>query len=206
LPHELSSIGDQSIDTFRELGNIGAGNAATALATILNVQISMSVPEVAVVPFDHIINIMNGPENLVIGVLINMSGDLNGYILMILEMKDALEMIAIALQKEKALEPEVILDEMDRSVLTEIANILVGAYLSAIGAMTGLSASPSVPVMAVDMVGAIMSIVLVEYGKIGDSVLFLKTKFSDVQKSMNGHFFLIPDFASYKILMESLGL
>ena len=206
MPHELSSIGDQSIDTFRELGNIGAGNAATALATILNVQISMSVPEVAVVPFDHIINIMNGPENLVIGVLINMSGDLNGYILMILEMKDALEMIAIALQKEKALEPEVILDEMDRSVLTEIANILVGAYLSAIGAMTGLSASPSVPVMAVDMVGAIMSIVLVEYGKIGDSVLFLKTKFSDVQKSMNGHFFLIPDFASYKILMESLGL
>jgi chemotaxis protein CheC len=206
LPQDLNNIGEQGIDTFRELGNIGAGNAATALATILNMQISMSVPEVAVVPFNHIVNILHGPENLVVGVLINMSGDLNGYILMILEMKDACEMTAIALQREKPPGQELTLDEMDCSALTEIGNILVGSYLSAIGAMTGLSATPSVPQMAVDMVGAIISIVLVEYGMIGDSVLFLKTKFSDVHKSMNGHFFLIPDFESYKILMNSLGL
>ena len=206
MPNELGNIGEQGIDTFRELGNIGAGNAATSLATILNMQISMSVPEVAVVPFDHIINILNGPENLVAGVLVNMDGDLNGYILMILEMKDACEMTAIALQRQKKAGEEYILDELDRSALSEIANILVGSYLSAIGAMTGLTTTPSVPQLAVDMVGAIISIVLIEYGKIGDSVLFLKTKFSDVHKSMNGHFFLIPDFESYKILMKSLGL
>jgi len=206
LPHELKDIGEQSIDTFRELGNIGAGNAATSLATILNMQISMSVPEVAVVPFDHIINILHGPENLVVGLLVNMSGDLNGFILMILELKDACEMTSIALQREKPQGQELTLDELDVSALTEISNILVGSYLSAISAMTGLVVSPSVPQMAVDMVGAIISIVLVEYGKIGDSVLFLKTKFSDVNKSMNGHFFLIPDFESYKILMKSLGL
>lgn len=206
LPHNLNNIGEQGIDTFRELGNIGAGNAATALATLLDMQISMTVPEVAVVPFDHIVNILHGPENLVTGVLINMSGDLNGYILMLLEMKDACEMTNIALQREKPYSPDFVMDELDCSALTEIANILVGAYLSAICAMTGLSATPSVPQLAVDMVGAIMSIVLVEYGKIGDAVLFLKTKFSDVHKSMNGHFFLIPDFASYEILMKSLGL
>ena len=206
MPHELRNIGEQNIDTFRELGNIGAGNAATALATILNMQISMSVPEVAVVPFDHIINILNGPENLVAGVLVNMSGDLNGYILMILEMKDAYGMTSLALQRERKPGQEMVLDELEQSTLTEIANILVGSYLSAIGAMTGLSTMPSVPQLAVDMVGAIISIVLIEYGKIGDSVLFLKTKFSDVHKSMNGHFFLIPDFDSYKVLMKSLGL
>ncbi|MCL1905502.1 MAG: chemotaxis protein CheC [Clostridiales bacterium] len=206
MPDELGNIGEQGIDTFRELGNIGAGNAATALATILNMQISMSVPEVAVVPFDHIINILSGPENLVAGILVNMSGDLNGYILMILELKDACGMTSMALQREKPPGQELTLDELDRSTLTEIANILVGSYLSAIGAMTGLTITPSVPQMAVDMVGAIISIVLIEYGKIGDSVLFLKTKFSDVHKSMNGHFFLIPDFESYKILMKSLGL
>ena len=206
MPHELRNIGEDGIDTFRELGNIGAGNAATSLATILNMQISMSVPEVAVVPFDHIINILNGPENLVAGILVNMSGDLNGYILMILELKDACGMTSMALQREKPPGQELVLDELDCSTLTEIANILVGSYLCAIGAMTGLSTTPSVPQLAVDMVGAIISIVLVEYGKIGDSVLFLKTKFSDVDKIMNGHFFLIPDFESYKILMKSLGL
>ena len=206
MPDDLNQIGEQNIDTFRELGNIGAGNAATALATILNMQISMSVPEAAVVPFDQIINILNGPETQVVGVLVNMEGDMNGYILMILEMKDAVEMATIALQRENLDGQEAVLDEMDRSAISEIANILVGSYLSAIAAMTGLSARPSVPQIAVDMLGAIISIVLIEYGEIGDSVLFLRTKFSDVGKTMTGHFFLIPDFASYKLLMKSLGL
>ena len=206
MTQRLENIGKQSIDTFRELGNIGAGNAVTALATILDMQVSMSVPEVAVVPFDHIINILNGPENPVAGVLISMSGDLNGYILMILELKDACDMTAIALQRKKPPGQELVLDDMDRSALTEIANILVGSYLIAIGSMTGLTATPSVPQLAVDMVGAIMSIVLIEYGKIGDCVLFLKTRFSGVDKHMNGHFFLIPDFGSYTILMKSLGV
>ena len=209
MPEELHNVCESSIDTFREIGNIGSGNAATSLAAILNMQISMSVPEVEIVPFDHIINILNGPENLVVGVLVNMSGDLNGYILMILEMSDAYEMASMALQKEKpmpqVLTPEI-LDEMDCSTLTEIANILVGSYLSAICAMTSLRVIPSVPQLAIDMVGAIISIVLIEYGKIGDSVLFLKTQFSDVHKKLAGHFFLIPDFASYNILMNSLGL
>lgn len=209
MPDEVSKVGPQGIDTFREIGNIGSGNAATSLAAILDMRISMSVPEVEVVPFSHIINILNGAENLVVGVLVNMSGDLNGYILMILEMHDAFEMSSIALRRKKPL-PEVItpemLDELDRSTITEIANILVGSYLSAICAMTSLSVTPSVPQLAIDMVGAIISIVLVEYGKIGDSVLFLKTQFSDLEKKLSGHFFLIPDFESYKILMRSLGL
>ena len=209
MPEELHNVGEHSIDTFREIGNIGSGNAATSLAAILNMQISMSVPEVEIVPFEHIINILNGPENLVVGVLVNMSGDLNGYILMILEMQDACEMASMALLREKSL-PQVltpeILDDMERSTLSEIANILVGSYLSAICTMTSLAVTPSVPQMAIDMVGAIISIVLIEYGKIGDSVLFLKTQFSDVNKKLAGHFFLIPDFESYKILMKSLGL
>lgn len=209
MPDELSKVGPQGIDTFREIGNIGSSNAVTSLASMLDMKITTTVPEVEVVPFSHIINILNGPENIVVGVLINMSGDLNGYILMILEMRDAYEMASIALHREERL-PEVItpdmLNELDRSTITEIANILVGSYLSAICAMTQLSVTPSVPQLAIDMVGAIISIVLVEYGKIGDSVLFLKTQFSDVDKKMAGHFFLIPDFESYKILMRSLGL
>jgi chemotaxis protein CheC len=96
--------------------------------------------------------------------------------------------------------------ELDQSALSEMANILVGAYLSAICSLTNLSVTPSVPQLAVDMVGAIISVVAIEYGKIGDSVLFLKTNFSDVNRNMAGHFFLIPDFESYKVLIESLGM
>lgn len=209
MADDLNQVGSVQIDTFKELGNIGAGNAATALAGILNMRINMSVPEVNIVPFNDIINIMNGPENLVVGVLVNMDGDLTGYVLLILELADAYEMATLALMSDRKMPNQITpadFDELDRNTLGEIANILVGSYLSAISAMTNLRVAPSVPQTAVDMVGAIISIVLIEYGNIGDSVLFLKTQFTDIDKKMAGHFFLIPDFDSYNILMKSLGL
>lgn len=209
MAENLDHVEAEELDVFKEIGNIGAGNAATALAGILNVQITMEIPEVQIVPFNNIVNILNGPETLVVGLLVDMSGDLNGYILLILEMGDAYEMASMA-TGQKGIVPAdhstIVLNEMETSALNEIANILVGSYLSAICSMTGLNIKPAVPQMAMDMVGAIMSIVAIEYGKIGESVLFLKTQFSDVSKDLTGHFFLIPDFDSYKILMNSLGL
>ena len=87
------------LDVFKEIGNIGAGNAASALAGLLNRRISMSVPDAAVVPFNSIINVLDGPETLVTGMLVDFSGDLNGYILLLLGMKDAMSMVAQALEE-----------------------------------------------------------------------------------------------------------
>jgi chemotaxis protein CheC len=205
----LDSVDSRNLDVFKEIGNIGAGNAATALAKMLNKQIVMSVPDVEIVSFNDIINILDGPESVVAGVLVDMSGDLNGFILMVLEIKDAYEMISIAMGEDRKIPEDFSFEsmtELDQSALSEMANILVGAYLSAICSLTNLSVTPSVPQLAVDMVGAIISVVAIEYGKIGDSVLFLKTNFSDVNRNMAGHFFLIPDFESYKVLIESLGM
>lgn len=205
----LDNIDEMQIDVFRELGNIGAGNAATALASMLNKRIDMKVPDVQIVPFNEIVNILSSPEKLVAGILVNISGGLNGYILMVLDVKDALEMAGFAMGEERSVpeDPsESDFSEMDKSALAEIVNTLVGAYLTAIGSMTGLVILQDVPQMAIDMVGAILSIVAIEYGQIGDSVLFLKTQFTDVEKDINGHFFIIPDFESYKILLKSLGI
>lgn len=203
---DLNSINEVHIDIFREIGNIGAGNAATALASILNKQIHMSVPDVQIVPFNDIVNIMDGPENLVAGLLVDMGGDLSGFILVVLDMFDAKEMAAIALGEDADHSDNEHLTEMEVSALEEIVNILVGAYLSAIHSMTSLSVTPQVPQLTIDMVGAIVSVATVEYGEIGDSVLFLKTQFRDLEKEMSGQFFLIPDFSSYKVLIDSLGI
>ena len=196
------------LDVFKEIGNIGAGNAASALAGLLNRRITMTVPDASVVPFSTIANVLDGPETLVAGVLVDISGDLNGYILLLLGMEDAMAMISQALQQEprdiKA--PDFKLSDMERDTVIEIANILVGSFLSAISGFTGLSVVPTVPQLAVDMLGAIISIATIEYGMIGDTVLFLNTQFSDNEGDINGHFFLIPDYNSYKILLEALGL
>ena len=196
------------LDVFKEIGNIGAGNAASALAGLLNRRISMTVPEASVVPFGTIANVMDGPETLVSGVLIDIQGDLNGYILLVLGMQDAMAMTSQALQQapRDVSEPGFELTEMERDTIIEIANILVGSFLSAISGFTGLKIIPTVPQMTVDMLGAIISIATIEYGMIGDTVLFLNTQFNDSSGDINGHFFLIPDYSSYKILLEALGL
>jgi len=196
------------LDVFKEIGNIGAGNAASALAGLLNKRITMSVPDASVVPFHGISDVLEGPETLIAGVLVNISGDLTGYILLMLGMKDAMAMVAQALSEpmRDIDSPDFALTDMESDTLVEIVNILVGSFLSAISSFTGLKVIPSVPQIAIDMLGAIISIAMIEYGKIGDSVLFLKTQFNDLEGDIAGHFFLIPDYNSYKILIKSLGL
>lgn len=207
--NNVKNMDNQQLDMFREIGNIGAGNAVTALAHLLNREINMSVPDARVVEFNEIVNILDGPETPVAGMLVDMSGDLNGYILLVLALDNAYEMVSLALSEDRPT-PENIgpehFDEMDYSVLTEIANILVGSYLSSIATLSGLNTNQNVPQIAMDMLGAIISIAAIEYGQIGDSVLLLQTKFSDIDKEMAGHFFLIPDYESYKLLMKSLGM
>ena len=202
----LKDFSNDQLEVFREIGNIGAGNATTALASLLDKKMTMSVPEVKILPFNEITNILNGPENIVAGVMIDMKGDLQGYILLVLEARDAQKMIAILTEADPEAMSEAALNSLDLTDLTEIANILVGAYLSAISAMTGLTIIPSVPELTIDMAAAILSVPAIEYGKIGDSVLFLGTQFTDEKQKLHGHFFLIPDFSSYKILLNSLGL
>ena len=209
MSDQINKMDSQQLDIFKEIGNIGSGNAVTALATMLNKEIDMSVPSVKIVPFNEIVNILNGPESLVVGVLVGMSGDLNGYILMLMDPQQAYEMTSLAFGQKRT-PPEVLndetVDEMDRSALTEMANILIGSYLSAICMLTNLTVMPSVPQLAIDMVGAIISIVAIEYSQLGDSVLFLETQFADENSSIAGHFFLIPENESYRVLMESLGV
>jgi len=196
------------LDVFKEIGNIGAGHAASALAGLLDRRISMSVPEASVLPFGDIVDVLDGPETLVTGVLIDVSGDLNGYILLLLGMEDTMAMVSQALQQPErdTTEPDFALNDMEKDTILEIGNILVGSFLSAISSFSGLGAIPAVPQLAVDMLGAILSIAMIEYGMIGDSVLFLKTQFNDLAGDINGHFFLIPDYNSYKILLSALGL
>ena len=196
------------LDVFKEIGNIGAGNAASALAGILNKRIAMSVPEASVVPFDGIVGVLDGPETLIAGILVDITGELNGYILLMLGMKDAMSMVANALSEpvRDTAAQGFKLSDMEIDALMEISNILVGSFLSAISSFTGLNVRPSVPQVAIDMLGAIISIATVEYGMIGDSVLCMKTQFTDLEGDIAGHFFLIPDYSSYKILIKSLGL
>lgn len=206
----LTELNISQLDFFRELENIGASHAATALSVMLNESITLKVPRVQFCEFNDISNILNGPENLVVGILVEISGDISGFILLVQgadDGKQLAQMLTNAMGVGEEEEPEDdFFTDLQRSAMMEVANILSGSYITAISTLTGIYINCSVPKMVIDMAGAVMNLPVIAYGQYGDYVLFLETEFYDSEKSISGHFFLIPDVDSYQLLMEKMGI
>jgi chemotaxis protein CheC len=200
----INQLNDMYIDVLKEIGNIGAGNAATALAGLLGKKINMKVPKVRILDFKHVSSILGEPEVIVVGILLRVTGDLTGNIMFILENQAARVLVDILMGKP--VEETADFTELELSALQEMGNILAGSYLSSLSALTNLKLLPSVPCLAIDMAGAIVSVPAIEFGKVGDSVLYIETEFSEGSTKVVGNFFLIPDVDSYDILLKSLGV
>lgn len=202
----IDDLNNLHMDVLREIGNIGAGNAATALAKMLNKKVDMDVPKVKVLLFKEVNEILGGAEKLVVGLLLKVTGDLTGSIMFILDSQAAHVLVNILMGN--SLEGVNIEDfsDIELSALKEIGNILAGSYLSSLSTLTGLSIMPSVPDIAIDMAGAIVSVPAIEFGKLGDSVLYIETEFFEGSTKVVGDFFLIPDIDSYEVLLRALGV
>ncbi len=198
---ELNNI---QLDVLKEIGNIGAGNAASALAKMLNKKVDMDVPKVKILQFKQVNEILGGEEIIVVGIMLRVIGDLTGDIMFILERKAAQTLVNILMGNP--IEEEGEFSELSISALKEIGNILAGSYISALSTLTNLRILPSVPVMAVDMAGAILSVPAIQFGKIGDTVLYIETEFTEGSAKVVGDFFLIPDIESYDVLLRALGV
>ncbi|MFA9463813.1 MAG: chemotaxis protein CheC [Velocimicrobium sp.] len=198
------NVDSLQFDVLREIGNIGAGNATTALSQLLNSKIDMKVPLVELLGFQELPDIIGGAENLIVGILLTLEGDTDGMMMFMLEKESAHHIINILLQKD--LQSFDDFSEMDLSALSEIGNIIAGAYLSSISTLTNLTITSSIPYMSIDMAGAILSVPAIEFGKVGDKALVIKTQISENNQEVNGYFVLIPTMDSYIKMMSSLGL
>lgn len=191
-------------DILKELGNIGAGNATTALSQMLNLKIDMKVPRVDLLEFKNLTDIVGGEENIVVGILLTLEGEIDGMMMFMLEKASAHRLVNRLLNYNLDMDAE--LDEMALSALNEIGNIITGAYLSSLSKLTGILITSSIPYMAIDMAGAILSVPAIEFGKVGDKALVIDTEFGDDSLSVDGYFILIPSLDSYDIILSSLGL
>ncbi|MCI8769798.1 MAG: chemotaxis protein CheC [Lachnospiraceae bacterium] len=198
------SMDDLEFDVLTEIGNIGAGNATTALSQLINTRIDMRVPQVKLLSFAELAEIIGGAETLVAGILLNLEGDINGSMLFVLESNDAKMMVQQLTGFGVPGETEF--TELDQSALQEVGNIISGAYLSAISSMTNLTIAVSVPSLAFDMAGAILSVPAIEFGKMGDKALLIESQFKDLDVDISGYFILIPTMESYARILKSLGL
>ncbi|MBW5444552.1 CheY-P-specific phosphatase CheC [Cohnella sp. CFH 77786] len=196
---------DFKMDVLREVGNIGAGNAATALSRLLDKPVDMAVPTVSLLPFEEIANRVGGSEAIVVAIFLRVDGDAPGNMFFIITRDSARRLLQGLLSFDSAA-GEGEYSELELSALCEIGNILAGSYLSSLGDLTGLYMSPSVPSIAVDMAGAILSFGLLQFGTMGDDALLIDTTFLEGKQEAEGHFFLIPDPESFNKLFRALGV
>lgn len=188
------------LDALREVGNIGTGNAATALSQLINKKVDMTVPNINIVPFDDIFSSIGGDE-IAVGVIVRVLGDTPGNILFVFEKDTALSLVEILTGKK-----EDYLSEMGNSVICEIGNIISSSYMNAIAKFTGLTLIPSVPAVTYDMLGAILSTTFIESGQFDDYVLDIETVFVQNNSEISGHFYYVPMPGSLEKILSTLGI
>lgn len=202
--NNYDDMGNVEYDILKELGNIGAGNATTALSQMLQIRVDMDVPVVQLLPLEELPDLVGGAENILTGILFKLEDDLDGMIMFVTERASSVHLLDLLFQNTDRREDH--LSEMDLSALKEIGNIIVGAYLSSMASLTGLTVTTTVPSLAIDMAGAILSVPAIEFGMLGDHALLIQSCFKDEQIKVNGYFILIPTLESYKKIMKSLGM
>jgi chemotaxis protein CheC len=192
------------MDVLKELGNIGAGNATTALAQMLQERIDMKVPQVDMLDFKDVGKAFGGEDTVMAGVYLVVEGDIQGS-MMFLSKKETAKYLVNQLMMGMGHPEAEEFDEMELSALMELGNIMTGAYLNALSDLTKLKIYPSVPEVKIDMAGAILSVPAIEFGVLGDKILMIQTKFTDYL-DIDGYFILVPDVDSYQKIMSSLGM
>ncbi len=197
---ELSNI---QYDVLRELGNIGAGNATTALSSLINAKIGMKVPKVQLVDIKDIASFVGDEETEMVAIMVMLNGDIEGFMMFLLESGVAKELAGLLMGGMMSEGDDF--NEMELSAVREVGNIITGAYLTSLSDLTHLTISESIPYIQIDMIGAIMSVPAIEFGKLGDKILLIETEFEH-GITINGYYILVPELASYEKILKALGV
>ncbi|MBE5900595.1 MAG: chemotaxis protein CheC [Lachnospiraceae bacterium] len=201
--YSLEDVNNIYFDVLKEIGNIGAGNATTAIASMLQLRLDMNVPKVQLLSFPELGGAVGGEENQIVGIYLEVGSDISGSMMFLLQMESARFLVNKMMMKEGG-DPNHF-DEIEMSALKEVGNIIAGSYLSALASMTQLTITPSVPYLAIDMAAAILSVPAIQFGQYGDNALLIQTEFGD-DVMIDGYFILLPDLESYAKILSSLGI
>ena len=203
---DWSNLQNVEIDTLKEIGNIGAGNAATTMSKMLGSMVKLQVPIVNIVEFKDIADFLGGPEQIVIGVLVQITGDINGMVMFLFQMETG-AMLIRSLMGDLA--PEKSSDnftELELSAMKEIGNILASSYLGSLAGFIQKNVIPSIPSLSIDMANAILSVPAIEFGKTADQALLIESVFETNSDRLSGYFLLIPDTPSLQLILTALGV
>lgn len=197
----LKNLNSEHLDLLKELGNIGAGNAVTALSKMLSKPIEMQIPQINIVDFKDIAAFVDDPENIIVGILVNLSGDINGIMMFIMTLESARTLTNNLLSTDNFDDD---FNEMELSALTEIGNIVSSSYLGSLSSIINKRIIPSVPSLSIDMANAVLSLPAILFSRVADKVLLIESLFSIENDKFSGFFVLVPDMESFDVIFSVL--
>ena len=198
---ELSSL---ELDTLKEIGSIGTGNAATSLSALIGMPVRIQQPEVRIMEYNEAIEWIGGPEPITAGALVGMSGQLSGIMLSVQQM-DFVNLVLESMMG-KTIQDYMELEELERSALIEVGNIMISAFVTALSGLAGININLTVPAFAVDMQGAILTVPMAEYGGMSDYLMTIGGNFVCNGQEIPSHLLLSPDLRSLDFLLRKLGV
>ncbi|WP_024293644.1 chemotaxis protein CheC [Lacrimispora indolis] len=198
---EMNSLG---LDLIREIGSIGTGNAATALSSLLGKTVRMTLPDVKILGYNEAIKYLGDPEEIVAAILVKMTGEINGLMLFILKLDFINEVLTSVMQQN--IEDYYQLNVLETSALEEIGNIIISSYVNAMSSLSDVTINLSVPDIAVNMLGGILSVPMVEFGYQTDKMMMISGQFVIGGKVLHSDLLMMPDIQSLNFLMEKLGI
>ncbi|MFL5404134.1 MAG: chemotaxis protein CheC [Gemmatimonadales bacterium] len=203
---DVRALKESQLDAMREVANIGAGHAATALSQMTNRTIMITVPRVKVKPLEDACDMLGAPDEVIASVLMHMMGDLTGRAMVLFPEKAALVLCDFLFRRERG--ATTAFGEMEQSGIKEAGNILASAYLNALSDFMGMMLVPSVPSLVIDLSGAVLTSAHLNFGHDRDYAFCVETSFR-VEGSpdpMGGHFLLLPDVASLRSIFDAIRL
>lgn len=201
---KYEDMGSVELDVIKEIGSIGSGNAATALSNMLSTKVKMGMPEVSMLEFNEAVLRVGEPEEVVAAVMIEMSNEINGIMLFILKKDFAEEILERMMGKSEATLERI--SEMGSSVLVEIGNIMVSSYINALSQLADMDIQLSVPQLAINMLGGILSLPMAMFGIESDHIMMIEGKFIIDKQEVSGDILLLPEVDSLNELMKKLGM
>ena len=204
---DVRSLKPEQLDALREVANIGAGHAATALSTMTGQAIMIKVPTISIARLDEVPgHVVADPEDAVAVILLQMLGDLTGRSILVFPEPTACRLAEMMLQRPRGSSPSISL--LEESALKECGNILSGAYLNALADFMHLMLLPSPPLLAVDMASAVLSSAYLQFGDGRDVVFCVESEFQmrDDGESLRGYFLLLPDTGSLQKILQAINL
>ncbi|HEX3867303.1 MAG TPA: chemotaxis protein CheC [Gemmatimonadaceae bacterium] len=200
---DLMSLKANQLDALREVANIGAGHAATALSQMIGETIMISVPRINVTRLEEMPRELGAPDEPVAAVLMHMVGDLTGRTLLVFPRRTAGRLAEMLLHRPSAGED---FSEMEQSAIKEVGNILSSAYMNALSGFMGMVLLPSPPSLAVDMTSAVLTTAHLQFGSDKDTVFCVESEFllDELDESLHGYFLLLPDPASLHAILKAV--